>query len=313
MEAVRCQGLTKHFGSIVGIEELDLSIEEGVIFGFLGPNGAGKTTTLRLLTGLSRPTSGRAWVADEEVRLGSVSLQSKIGYLPEEPAFYGWMTGAEYLKFVGDVFRLPPRENGSRCEELLELVDLTDAASRRVGGYSRGMRQRLGIAQALVNRPKVLFLDEPSSALDPLGRAEVLETLVRLKGEATTIFLSSHILGDVERVCDVVGIVDSGRLVVESGVEELRQRFARPLFEVEFEEPGTSFVNSLERVAWVEKVEVVAGGNLFKLRVSAADVVAAKRELPKLIAESGLTMRQYQLLLPSLEQVFIELLSNRRG
>jgi len=312
LPAIRCQGLTKRYGSIVALNNLDLTIEEKVIFGFLGPNGAGKTTALKIFTGLSRPTSGKAWVAGEEVVSHSRSLQSKIGYLPEEPAFYNWMTGREYLAFVGQIFSLSSGDIEKRCDELLELVDLSRDASRRVSGYSRGMRQRLGIAQALMNKPSVLFLDEPCSALDPLGRAEVLETLIRLKEQATTIFMSSHILADVERVCDVVGIIDRGRLVVESGVEELRQRFAHPIFEIEFEEPAASFVKLLEPLPWVEKVKAGEDGNVFKLRVSARDVAAAKVELPKMIAESGLTLRQYQMVLPTLEEVFIELVGNRK-
>jgi ABC-2 type transport system ATP-binding protein len=220
------------------------------------------------------------------------------------------MTGREYLVFVGQLFRLSSQEIERRCDELLELVDLAHDASRRISSYSRGMRQRLGIAQALMNKPSVLFLDEPCSALDPFGRAEVLQTLVRLKEQATTIFMSSHILADVERVCDVVGIIDKGRLIVESGVEELRQRFARPVFEIEFEEPATSFVRTLEVLPWVERVEA---GEVSMLRVSVRDVNKAKAELPKMVASSGLTLRQYQMVLPSLEQVFIELLGNRKN
>jgi len=311
LEAIKCQGLTKHYGNIIALDNLDLTIEERVIFGFVGPNGAGKTTTLKIFTGLGRATRGRAWVVGEEVAPNSFALRSKIGYLPEEPAFYHWMTGREYLAFVGQLFGLSSTEIKKRFHELLELVNLVHDASRRVGGYSRGMRQRLGIAQALMNKPRVLFLDEPCSALDPVGRAEVLETLIRLKEQETTVFMSSHILADVERVCDVVGIIDRGKIIVVSGVEELRQRFARPLFELEFEEPGYSLVRPLESVPWVEKVE--AGDSGFKLRVRASDVTKAKQELPKMVVESGLTLRQYQMVLPTLEEVFIELLGNRKG
>ena len=312
MPAIRCQGLTKHYGSIVALDNLDLTIEDKVIFGFLGPNGAGKTTALKIFTGLNRATSGKAWVVGEEVVSHSRSLQSKIGYLPEEPAFYNWMTGREYLTFVGRIFGLSSRDIVKRCNELLELVDLSRDGSRRVSGYSRGMRQRLGIAQALMNKPIVLFLDEPCSALDPLGRAEVLETLIRLKEQATTIFMSSHILADVERVCGTVGIIDRGRLVVESGVEELRQRFAHPVFEIEFEEPAASFVRLLESMPWVERVAVEEAGNVSRLMVRARDETRAKLELPRMIAESGLTLRQYQMVLPTLEEVFIELVGNRK-
>ena len=311
MEAIRCQGLTKYYGTTIGLDNLDLSIKEGAIFGFLGPNGAGKTTTLRILSGLSRPTAGRAWVAGEEVALNSYPLQRKLGYLPEEPAFYTWMSGREYLTFVGEIFRLPSNEIRTRCEEMLELVDLTHAASRRIGGYSRRMRQRLGIAQALINKPPVLFLDEPSSALDPLGRAEVLETLTRLKAQATTVFLSSHVLADVERVCDVVGIIDQGRLIVESGTEELRQRFARSVFRVEFEDAAFPLIEQLERQPWVDRVEVEAGSDGSRFTVRTNDVPTAKKLLPGVIVDSGITLRHYELVLPTLEEVFIELLGKK--
>ncbi|MBE0480604.1 MAG: ABC transporter ATP-binding protein [Dehalococcoidia bacterium] len=311
MYAVECRGLTRTYGNIVALDNLDISVEEGVIFGFLGPNGAGKTTTLRILTGLGRATSGSARVAGEVVRPNSTPLQSKIGYLPEEPAFYNWMTGREFLTYAGRLFRLPGAETARRCDELLELVDLSGAASRRIGGYSRGMRQRLGIAQALINRPAVLFLDEPGSALDPLGRAEVLQTLLRLKAQATTVFLSSHILADVERVCDIVAIVDKGRLVVKASIEELRRRFARSLFELEFEEKAASLADALGKTPWVEKVDVFDGER--RLVVSTSDVSTAKRELPGLVAGSGLALHRYELVLPTLEQVFIELVGKKGG
>ncbi|UCH43682.1 MAG: ABC transporter ATP-binding protein [Dehalococcoidales bacterium] len=311
MKTISCQGLTKHYGKVIGLDNLDLDIEEGTIFGFLGPNGAGKTTTLKMLTGLSRPTSGRAWVAGEEITLYSLSLKNKIGYLPEEPAFYNWMTGREYLTFVGELFRLPTNEIRTRCDELLEMVDLTQAESRRVGGYSRGMRQRLGIAQALMNKPRVLFLDEPSSALDPIGRLEILKTITRLKTQATTVFLSSHILADVERVCDVVGIIDEGRLIVESEIDDLREHFALSLFELEFEENAFPFIKILEGLPWVEKVVLEEDEDTSKFTIRASDMTRGKRELPKLIAESGLTLRQYQLVMPTLEEVFIELLGKK--
>jgi ABC-2 type transport system ATP-binding protein len=312
LEAVVCQGLTKRYRDIAAVDSLDLSVEEGVIFGFLGPNGAGKTTTVRMLVGLSHPTGGRAFVAGEEIGRNSISLRGKIGYLPEEPAFYSWMTGREYLEFVGDAFGLPRGESKRRSQELLEMIELKDVAGRRIGGYSRGMRQRLGIAQALMNKPSVLFLDEPSSALDPMGRVEILDTLRRLKAEATTtIFLSSHILSDVERVSDVVGIIDKGRLVVKSSVDELRRRFARSVFQLEFEEPAADFVGFLRQLPWVSKVDSSDDSGGSKLVVHVGDASVAKAQLPGLVAQSGLTLRQYQLALPSLEEVFIELVGGR--
>ncbi|MDA1216284.1 MAG: ABC transporter ATP-binding protein, partial [Chloroflexi bacterium] len=234
--AIQCNNLTKSFGSFKEVDGLNLTVSEGSIVGFLGPNGAGKTSTLRILVGLSRATSGQAWVAGHEVALNSTHLQRNIGYMPDLPSFYGWMNAREYLVFVGDLFRILRPDMQRRSNELLELVGLADAAGRKIGGYSRGMKQRLGIAQALVNQPKVLLMDEPTSALDPVGRMEVLETLMRLKAQRMTVFLSTHLLADAERVCDEVAIIDKGRLLVQASVDELRQRYAIPGFELEFEE-----------------------------------------------------------------------------
>ena len=236
--AVACRGLTKHYGPVVALAELDLEIPSGTIFGFLGPNGAGKTTTLRLLTGLARPTSGRATVAGVEVsgarpegRAGRVEGSSRalFGYLDQDPRFYGWMRGRELLELVADLYGLDRTDRRARIGEMLDLVDLSDAAGRRIGGYSGGMRQRLGLAAALLARPAVLFLDEPVSALDPAGRHDLLEVIGRLRG-TTTVFMSSHILNDVERVCDRVAILDRGRLLADAPIEELLARYAAPVY-----------------------------------------------------------------------------------
>jgi len=309
METIRCQGLTKRYGNIIALDDLSLAVEEKSVFGFLGPNGAGKTTTIRLLTGLSLPSAGTALVAGEEVTSNSQVLRSKIGYLPDVPAFYEWMTGREFLHFIGELYHLPVQERNQRADEILELVDLQEAARRRIGGYSRGMKQRLGIAQALINRPEVLFMDEPTSALDPIGRRDVLLLIERLSRE-TTIFMSTHILSDVERVCDTVGIIDRGRLVTRSTVEELRQRYAHSAFELEFEEDAAPLLTKLDSIPWLEKWEMATINETPVLRIQARDVDRAKRELLQLVTASGLTLLRYELTLPSLEDIFVELMAN---
>ncbi|MFH1141504.1 MAG: ABC transporter ATP-binding protein [Chloroflexota bacterium] len=311
--AIQCQGLTKRFGQTTALDKLDLAVPEGTVVGFLGPNGAGKTTTLRILAGLSRATSGTAWVAGHPVDLHSPPLQRTIGYLPDQPAFYGWMTGREYLTFVGGLFGLGGREVRRRCDELLGLVELSHVAQRRIGGYSRGMKQRLGIAQALINQPKVLLMDEPTSALDPVGRMEVLETLLRLKEQQTTVFLSTHILADAERICDQVAIIDKGRLLVQASVEELRRRYATPVFELEFEEQAGSLVAFLESVTWVQGVKVEQHPQGSLLRVHVSDPLQARRELPQIVVRSGLTLRRYEQVLPALEDVFVKLVGVEAG
>jgi len=304
--AIRCEGLTKHYGSIAALDGLTLAVEEGSVFGFLGPNGAGKTTTVKLLTGLATPSGGKAWVSGEEVTSSSIALRSKIGYLPEEPAFYNWMTGREFLSFVGELHHLPPRELRLRRDELLEMVDLEQAAGRKIGGYSRGMRQRLGIAQSMMNRPQVLFLDEPCSALDPVGRREVLSIIDLLRAEAT-VFMSTHILSDVERVCDIVGIIDHGRLVTESSMEELRERHARSVFEIQVEENATPLTSIFQSLPWIAKVEMVTLNGEPVIRLHATDVNQAKRELPRIVTSSGLTLLRYEVTAASLEDIFIGL------
>ena len=309
MTAISTRGLSKYYGAIKALENLNLEVPENVVFGFLGPNGAGKTTTVKLLTGFAHPTSGEAWVAGEKVGDGNLALQSKIGLLPDVPAFYDWMSGREFLHFVGELHGLNQNEIKQRTAELLELVELKKAGNRRVGGYSRGMRQRLGIAQALVNRPKVLFMDEPTSALDPLGRRDILNLILRLR-ENTTIFMSSHNLSDIERVCDMVGIVDKGQLMTVSTVEALQKKYARSIFELEFMEDAGPFVETLKKIPWLAEPSIVTGNGAPMVRVRAVDIDRARKELPQLITESGLTLTRYELSLPSIEEIFMEIVTN---
>ncbi len=306
-EAIRCESLSKHFGGFVALDGLSLSVERGGAFGFLGPNGAGKTTTLRLFTGLTNPTAGRVWVAGQEVSGNSLSLRSKVGYLPESPAFYGWMTGREFLQFTGELYGLDHRSARSTGGELLQRMNLADAADRKVKGYSRGMQQRLGLAQALMHGPEVLFLDEPASALDPMGRRDMLETILALKGQ-TTVFVSTHILGDVERICDRVAIINRGRMVTTGSIDELRSRHQESAFEIEFEEDPGPMALKLAGVPWVNSMEGVQEGTRKVFRVQVNDIETAKRELPRLVYESGLTLLRYELASASLEDVFIEIM-----
>jgi ABC-2 type transport system ATP-binding protein len=296
----------------VALQDLDLTVEAGTIFGFVGPNGAGKTTTIRLLVGLARPTRGRGWVAGHEVTADGRAARRLIGYLPEEPAFYPWMSGAEFLDYVGRLFGLGT-ERKKRVDELLALAGLQEASRRHIGGYSRGMRQRLGVAQALINRPQVLILDEPASALDPQGRRDVL-TLIEQLREQATVFMSTHILSDVERVCDRVAIIDRGQLVVEADREGLQDRYAPPVFELAWDEGDNQqaqvvdFVRLLEAVPWVSQVERQHRA----LRVHVSDRAQARRELLSLVAQSGLVLSRYEMVRPTLEDVFLRLV-NREG
>lgn len=300
--AIECRGLTKRYGSVLALDGLDLEVPPRVVFGFLGPNGAGKTTTMKILAGLISATAGQAYLAGSPVSPRDPTSRQRVGYLPEDPSFYGWMTAREYLEFVGRLVGLQGRELRRRAEELVELVDLKEAAKRRVGGFSRGMRQRLGIAQALVGRPDVLLLDEPSSALDPLGRRDVLALIERLAGE-TSVFMSTHILADVERVCQQVAIISQGRLVAQADQDALRQRYATPVFEIEATGPLDDLAGRLRGLGWVSRVHV--DGHL--LRLTARDELAARRELPQVAASLGERLLRYQQVRPTLEDVFARL------
>ena len=308
MEAIRCEALCKNFGNLRAVDQLNVSVEQGATFGFLGPNGAGKTTTLRLLTGLTNPTSGHMWVAGEDVSSKPMDLRSKVGYLPESPSFYGWMKGREFLLFTASLYNIESSKARDRVEQILDQVNLADAGNRQIKGYSRGMLQRLGLAQALIHQPQVLFLDEPASALDPMGRRDMLETIAALKGE-TTVFVSTHILSDVERVCDHVAIINRGRMVASGTIDEIRSSQRGSVFRIEVEEDPAPLASILGGREWLTSMEGSIQGDRHLFRVQVSDQDAAKKELPRLVYESGLTLLHYELTQASLEDVFVDLVT----
>ncbi len=303
--AIRCVGLSRSYGQVQALKNLNLSVPYGSIFGFLGRNGAGKTTTIRILAGLAQPTSGTAWVAGIEATRTDSQARQSFGYLPQDPTFYRWMTPVECLDYSARLFNIPAKERRGRIEEMLRLVDLKDAAKRRIGGFSGGMVQRLGIAQALIHRPPVLFLDEPTSALDPAGRYEVLELIASLGGKVT-VFFSTHILNDVERICDTVAIIHKGGLLLESGREELMARYAVNAAEIELDnhDPRADvFIETLRSEAWVESVRQEQ--NLIRITVS--DLARGRQALLPLVAGSGLAISRLEWVRPSLEEIFLKI------
>lgn len=304
--AVRAAGLTKSYGSKVVLDSLDLTVDEGSIFGFLGPNGAGKTTTLRLTTGLARPTSGSIEVLGHDAAAGGVA-RAEIGFLPDVPAFYEWMTAPEFLAFAGGLFGLPGAALRERIDMLLDLAGLT-GVSTRIGGYSRGMKQRLGIAQALINAPRLLLLDEPTSALDPIGRKDVLDMVASLRGR-TTVFFSTHILGDVERVCDTVAILDHGRLVAHAPIDELKARYGKQKVVVEVIDGADELAREFAERPWAASV---TRGPTGSIELTVTDLDAAQHEIPAAVAarHSGLSRLDAGEI--SLEDVFVELVGSER-
>jgi ABC-2 type transport system ATP-binding protein len=310
--AVSCVGLTKRYGSVLALDQLTLEAPGGSIFGLLGPNGAGKSTLIRLLTGQAAPTGGAAQVLGLDVTSAGMALRKRISVLDQAPRYYGWMQGRELLAFVGDLFGLRGAALRSRVDEVLDLTGLTDAATRRISGYSGGMRQRLGLAQALLNHPEVLFLDEPASSLDPAGRREILDIIAGMRGVAT-VFMSSHILGDVERVCDTVAILDTGRLIVSAPLAELQERYAQPSYELELQAGQESRVEplteALRAAPWAGGVVVEHG----LIRVTARDAAVASREILGIALAQGVALQRFEQSRPTLEDIFLRLTDAAEG
>jgi ABC-2 type transport system ATP-binding protein len=282
MSILRTEGLTKVFEvgvrmrRVRAVDGLTLSVDDGEIFGFVGPNGAGKTTTIKMLMGLIFPTGGRAWIFDEPIP--SRGARARIGYLPEHPAWHEFLSGAEALDFFARLADVPAADRRRRCDELLGLVGLSDAADRQIRKYSKGMQQRLGIAQALVGDPAFVILDEPMSGLDPVGRKEVRDLILELKRRGKTVFFSTHILPDVESLCDRVGVIMGGKLQDVGRIGELL----------------SPRVRAVELVAWVPEAAraAVAGGTMVaaegeRLTLSFPDEGAADAALRALLAAGG--------------------------
>ncbi len=305
--AIQIDGLSKRYpGGVLALDRLSMAVPAGSVFGLLGPNGAGKTTTLRLLAGLTRATAGTATVAGIPVTTDGLAVRRRLGYLEQDPRAYGWMTGREQVRMLGRLHGLTgPRLEGA-VADALSRVAVADAADRRASTYSGGMRQRLGIAGALVHRPPVIVLDEPVSSLDPEGRRDILGLIADLRGETTVLF-STHVLADVERICDRVGILAHGRLVVEGPLADLLDHYALPVYRVEAE-PGQgaeleALAARLRGLDWVTGVGVEHG----LLTISVADPARAGRELLALVADAGIAVVSVARARPTLEDVFLNL------
>lgn len=279
MVVLKTEGLAKEYRTgfwltrVRVLHDLDLEVNKGEIFGYLGPNGAGKTTTLKLLMGLIQPTAGKAWVLGRDV--SDVSVKAQVGFLPENPSFYDYLTGREFLHFYGELFGIPYRARVKRVEELLDKVGLSKAAGLQLRKYSKGMLQRVGLAQALINDPKLVVLDEPMSGLDPVGRKEVRDLILDLKTKGKTVFFSTHIVPDVEMICDRVGIIAGGQLVRLGPLGEL---LGNQVECVEVIVSGLNEATSVEVKEWSVRPPVERGDKVFfavKTEKDAAQVMEA--------------------------------------
>ncbi|MCT8337759.1 ABC transporter ATP-binding protein [Methanoculleus sp. Afa-1] len=295
---IRTENLTKIYNGKAAVDGLDLEVGEGDIFGFLGPNGAGKSTTILMLTGMIEPTGGRCLVDGIEVAKDPLKVKEIIGYLPEDVGFYGNMTGEQNLDYFARFYGMDARKRKERIAELLELVHL-DGVTQKAGEYSRGMKQRLGLAQALINDPKVLFLDEPTANLDPEGVREYRELVTHLADEGKTVFVSSHILSEVREVCRTVGLLAKGRLMAQGTLEEVARALASPDGDM-----VRIVVETREHLPAIDDpaiISVEGNGNRAVVRAK-ADI---RDRLAASLFDQGLHVREMRLEEPEIEDVFM--------
>ena len=295
MDVLKIQNLKKKFGSKEVLRGLDLSVPEHSIFGFIGKNGAGKTTTMKAILGLMKPDSGEIHVMGEKVNFGQTATNRYIGYLPDVPEFYSYMTPPEYLSLCGEVSGMDKSDIAARSKELLELVGLGQER-HRIKGFSRGMKQRLGIAQALLNRPKLLICDEPTSALDPAGRKEILDILLAVK-EQTTVLFSTHILSDVERICTEAAFLNDGKIAMQGTIAELRNNRSSDGFIIETEQKETAetLMKAFGNLKRTEQNTLVFHGDEDRFF-----------EIMQYIAENRLPVQKMERIEPTLESLFLE-------
>ena len=304
MNVLELSGVTKRFGGRTVLSELTFSVPEGCIFGFIGENGAGKTTTMKIITGLLASDDGEVRICGEKAVYGQTHTNRFVGYLPDVPEFYGYLTPREYLSLVGGLAGVDAHTLRPRAEELLALVGLSVEANRRIGGFSRGMKQRLGIAQALIHRPKLLICDEPTSALDPAGRKDIIEILRAIKNETTVLF-STHILPDIERVCDQIALLHKGKLALCGRLDEIRAMHAKSGFVVEFSEESeaSAFHRAFPGADMDSPVRLVYP-------------TASREEMAKaltLLGKMNLSPLKIEQREPSLESLFMEASTEKDG
>jgi len=221
-----CRGLTKTFGTLRAVDTLNLTVQAGELFGFLGPNGAGKTTTIKMMTGLLRPSAGTAIIGGYDIQAEPLKAKSILGYIPDNPFLYEKLTGREFLNFMADLYSVTTHNRNRKIDDLLRLFELEDKGNELIQGYSRGMRQKIALAGALIHQPKVIFLDEPTVGLDPKSARLMKDILRKLCNEGTTVFVSTHILEIAERMCDRFAIINQGKIVAVGTMAELRAQAA---------------------------------------------------------------------------------------
>lgn len=297
MAIIDIRAVTKKYASVTALRSVSLSISEHTVFGLLGPNGAGKTTLIRLLTNLMKPTSGEIYIEGNPV---SRQTAQQVGYLAQMPTYYRWMSAYELLEFSGKLYGMSASQRKERIPQMLELCGLSAATQRKIGEFSGGMRQRLGIAQAILHEPKAVFLDEPASALDPQGRKEVLSLIDALRAH-TTVLMSSHILDDVQRVCDEVAIINHGGIVLQERMDTLLETHAQSLVRCQF----ASEEDAIEAAQLLHRHDIGVTQEYQKLMLPAALYEEKQQEILSLIAANQWQLKGLSYQKATLEDVFL--------
>jgi ABC-2 type transport system ATP-binding protein len=306
---INTENLSRSFGEVHALKSLDLRVPQKSIFAFLGPNGAGKTTTIKLLLGLLKPTRGSGKIFGRDIVHDSVDIRAKIGYLPQEARFYEHMTARQMLEYTARFFYGGPQAKiDRRVNEMLELVGLEGKADRPIKGFSGGERQRLGIAQAEINYPDLLILDEPAASLDPQGRRDVLEVMSRLRQHAT-IFYCTHILDDAQRVSDQVAIVSEGELITQASIEELLAGTGDAIYSITLKGDAQHAYAHINQQPWVSGIEVSQNGEQSTWQVSVTDEAAAKDQLMSVLVSNGLKVSNFSRKEQNLEDVFLNIIA----
>ena len=304
--------LCKNYNGIQALKNLDLKVRRNSIYGFLGPNGAGKTTTIKLLLGLIKPTSGTGSIFNHDIIRESLDIRARVGYLPQDPRFYENMTAREILRFTARFFFSGPKnEIKKRINEMLELVVISDKADRPIKGFSGGERQRLGIAQAMINYPDLLILDEPTASLDPIGRHMILELMDKLR-EYSTIFYSTHILDDVQRVSDTVGILNRGVMVAKGNVDKLLAGSDKTIYLVTLKGNAETSYKKISEQPWITNIESQEKREQTKWQVTVSDDNLAEENLLRLIlAEGNVRVTDYRIKKYELEEIFLQVVEGK--
>ncbi|MDR3344414.1 MAG: ABC transporter ATP-binding protein [Oscillospiraceae bacterium] len=297
MDILSISNLSKSFGQTRVIDGISFSVPEHAVFGFIGANGAGKTTTMKMILGLLKADGGEVAVCGEKVTFGATKTNRHIGYLPDVPEFYNYMRPKEYLRLCGEITGLPHTSINNRCDELLELVGLA-GVRKKIGGFSRGMKQRLGVAQALLNEPKLLICDEPTSALDPVGRKEILDILRQISRKTTVIF-STHILSDVERICNQAAVLNKGKIALAGTLADLKARHKADSLHIEF-------VSAADKARFISVYGLSAEQSETGITLRGGDIEGIEAKALQILAQNDILPIRLEVAESTIESLFLE-------